>query len=89
MRDRVDDPEFLLQRDLERALQERHPQRFVPNYTMVTVMRITYAVALERSEVQRKILVDAARGRHDLAGIDWDALAQVVHARLPLLEDAR
>ena len=25
MRDRVDDPDFLLQRELERALQERHP----------------------------------------------------------------
>lgn len=89
MRDRVDDPEFLLQRELERALQERHPQRFVPHYTMVTFMRIPYAVALERSEVQREILVEATRGRHDLADIDWNALAQVVHARLPLLEDAR
>jgi kynurenine 3-monooxygenase len=56
---------------------------------MVTFMRIPYAVALERSQVQRKILVDATRGRRDLAGIDWDAMAQVVHARLPVLEDVR
>jgi kynurenine 3-monooxygenase len=52
-------------------------------------MRIPYAVALERSEVQLEILVEATRGRHDLADIDRNALAQVVNARLPLLEDAR
>ncbi|AKC87875.1 FAD-dependent oxidoreductase [Pseudoxanthomonas suwonensis] len=89
MRDRVDDPDFLLQRELERALQERHPQRFVPHYTMVTFMRIPYAVALERSEIQRQILVEATRGRRDLAGIDWPALARVVEERLPVLEEAR
>ena len=89
MRDRVDDPAFLLQRELERELQERHPRRFVPHYTMVTFMRIPYAVALERSEIQRGILATATRGRCDLADVDWEALAQVVHARLPVLEDAR
>ncbi|WP_238389688.1 FAD-dependent oxidoreductase [Pseudoxanthomonas koreensis] len=88
MRDLVDDPDFLLQRELERALQERHPRRFVPHYTMVTFMRIPYAVALERSEIQRGILVLATRGRRDLAGIDWETLAQVVEARLPVLEGA-
>ncbi len=30
MRDRVDDADFLLQRQLEQALQQRHPNRFVP-----------------------------------------------------------
>ncbi len=89
MRDRVDDPEFLLRRELERALQERHPRRFVPHYTMVTFMRIPYAVALERSGIQHRILVEATRGQHDLSGIDWDALAQRVHADLPVLEEAR
>ena len=80
---------FLLQRELELALQQRHPNRFVPHYTMVTFMRTPYAVALERSEIQRTILVEATRGRRDLSGIDWDELAQVVQARLPELEDAR
>jgi kynurenine 3-monooxygenase len=88
MRDLVDDPDFLLRRELERALQERHPRRFVPHYTMVTFMRIPYALALERSEIQRDILVEATRGRRDLDGIDWDALARTVEARLPVLEGA-
>src|SRR3546814_6615467 len=39
MRDLVDDPDFLLQQALERALEARHPGRFVPHYSMVTYMR--------------------------------------------------
>ena len=88
MRDLVDDPGFLLRRELERALQERHPRRFVPHYTLVTFMRVPYAVALERSEIQKEILFEATRGRRDLAGIDWDALARIVEERLPVLEGA-
>jgi kynurenine 3-monooxygenase len=82
MRDLVDDPEFLLQRELEQALQARHPGRFVPHYTMVTFMRIPYSVALERSEVQRGILVEATRGLDSLEGLDWAAADAMVEARL-------
>lgn len=89
MRDRVDDAGFQLQRELELALQQRHPQRFVPHYTMVTFMRVPYAVALWRSQVQRQILTEATRGRASLDGIDWEALARAVRERLPPLEGAR
>ncbi len=88
MRDKVDDPDFLLQRELERKLQERHPGRFVPHYTMVTFMRIPYAVALERSDIQRELLVEATRGLHVLDDIDWAAVDASVRTRLQPLQDA-
>lgn len=88
MRDRVDDADFLLQRELERALQARHPQRFVPHYSMVTFMRIPYATALARSEIQRDILENATRGLDALHGIDWAAVDAMVAARLSPLQDA-
>ena len=88
MRDRVDDPDFLLQRELERALQERHPGRFVPHYTMVTFMLIPYSVALARSDIQREILVAATQGKDSLDAIDWAAVDADVLARLDLLVDA-
>ena len=71
MRERVDDADFLLQRALERALAERHPDRFVPRYAMVTFRRIPYATALERGRIQRDLLIEATRGRDSLEGIDW------------------
>ena len=88
MRDKVDDVDFLLQRQLELALQERHPGRFVPHYTMVTFMRIPYAEALERSDIQRDILVEATRGHDSLDSIDWDAVAAEIRERLAPLESA-
>ncbi|PZU27592.1 MAG: kynurenine 3-monooxygenase, partial [Stenotrophomonas sp.] len=88
MRDRVADPGYLLQRELEQALQARWPTRFVPHYTMVTFLHTPYAVALERTRLQQTILADATAGHDSLDNIDWAALEQVVHDRLPVLEGA-
>ena len=87
MRDKVDDAAYLLQRELELALQARHPERFVPHYAMVSFMRIPYSVALQRSEVQREILVAATAGIASLDQVDWDAADAAVLARLQPLED--
>lgn len=88
MRDRVADPAFLLQRELEQALQARWPTRFVPHYTMVTFLHTPYAVAHARTELQRRILEDATAGHDSLDHIDWAALEHIVHAQLPVLEGA-
>ena len=89
MRARVDDADFLLQRALERQLAERHPDRFVPRYAMVTFRRLPYATAFERGRVQRELLVEATQGRESLDGIDWDWLDAEVARRLPPLPDER
>lgn len=86
MSDRVDDADFLLQRELERRLAERHPGVFVPRYAMVSFRRTPYAVAFERGLVQRALLVEATAGRSDLDGLDWAALDRMVRERLTPLE---
>ncbi|HEY5802993.1 MAG TPA: NAD(P)/FAD-dependent oxidoreductase [Lysobacter sp.] len=82
MRDRVDDDDYLLQRALERALAERHPDRFVPRYAMVTFQRIPYATAFERGRLQRDLLVELTRGHRSLDALDWDSVDAAVRARL-------
>jgi kynurenine 3-monooxygenase len=85
MRDRVDDADYLLQRALERALAERHPDRFVPRYAMVTFRRIPYATAYARGRIQRELLEEATRGRDSLDDIDRARLdAEVVRRLEPL-----
>jgi kynurenine 3-monooxygenase len=85
MRARVDDADFLLQRDLERELAQRHPDRFVPRYGMVTFRRLPYAVAFERGRIQRALLVEATQGRSSLDGVDRAWVDAEVHRRLPPL----
>jgi kynurenine 3-monooxygenase len=86
MSDRVDDADFLLQRQLERLLAERYPGLFVPRYAMVSFMRLPYATAFGRGRIQRALLVEATRGRDSLDGIDMDWLDREVRARLSPLD---
>jgi kynurenine 3-monooxygenase len=87
MRDRVDDADYLLQRELERLLAQRHPERFVPRYAMVSFRRVPYATAFERGRIQRELLVDATRGRTRIEDVDLAAADAAVTTRLPPLAD--
>jgi len=82
MRDRVDDPDFLLQRQLERLLAERHPGLFVPRYSMVSFLRVPYAMAFERGQVQRRILVECTASCSQLDDVDLLAADARVRERL-------
>ncbi|MCZ7171548.1 hypothetical protein NK326_24470, partial [Salmonella enterica] len=72
MRDRVDDPDYLLQRALELKLAERHPDRFMPRYSMVTFRRLPYALAFERGQIQRRLLAELTAGHDSLDTLDWN-----------------
>ena len=88
MRDRVDDDDYLLQRALEQKLAERHPDRFMPRYSMVSFHRLPYAMAFERGKLQRELLVELTRGHDALDTLDWDVVDAMVLARLdPLPKD--
>ncbi len=85
MRDRVDDADYLLMRELDRLLAARHPGRWVPRYWMVTFSRIPYATARERGEIQQRLLREIVSGNNSLASINLDqADAKVVKALEPL-----
>lgn len=85
MRDRVDDNDYLLQRALELELADRHPDRFIPRYSMVSFMRVPYATAFERGRVQRELLVEATRGHASIDNIDLAWLDREIERRLPPL----
>jgi kynurenine 3-monooxygenase len=85
MRDRVDDPDYLLQRALELKLAERHPDRFMPRYSMVTFRRLPYALAFERGQIQRRLLAELTAGHDSLDTLDWNAVDAAVRGALPPL----
>jgi kynurenine 3-monooxygenase len=86
MRDRVDNADFLLQRQLERVLAERHPRVFVSRYSMVSFLRVPYATARARGRLQREILVEATRGCDTLAEVSLARADALVRKRLSPLE---
>lgn len=57
MRDKVADPEFLLQKKIEAAFSKKHPDKWTPAYSMVTFSpEIRYSEALSRGHKQEAIM---------------------------------
>jgi len=88
MRERVADPHFRLQQALALELERRHPQRFIPRYSMVMFHHeIPYRTAQERGRVQARLLAELTSGAQSLADIDYARAARLVEAALPALGD--
>ena len=85
MRDKVDDPEFLLQRQLERELAQRHPDYFVPRYSMVTFSRLPYDTAFQRGKIQKHILQTITENCTSLEAVNWERADGLVHQHLTSL----
>ncbi len=56
MRDSVADPKFLLRKTIEKALNAKHPEKWVPLYSMVTFSELRYSEALARGKEQDRIM---------------------------------
>ncbi len=56
MRDRVADPQFLLQKKIEAKLSEIYPDKWLPLYSQVTFSDIPYAEALAHGKLQEAIM---------------------------------
>jgi len=82
MRDSVADPAFLLRRELGRVLAERHPDRFVPRYSMVTFTRMPYAQAFARGAAQDRLLRDLTQHAQRIGDVDLAAADAKVRTQL-------
>lgn len=57
MRDKTADPKFLLQKKIEAKFSEKHPQKWIPLYSMVTYSpHIRYSEALSNGNKQQAIM---------------------------------
>ncbi len=82
MRDLVDDADFLLKKQVERALAERLPGRFIPRYSLVSFTTTPYAEARSRGAAQWAIVDAITAGATTLAEVDLDRGVALARARL-------
>jgi kynurenine 3-monooxygenase len=85
MRDLVADKRFLLKKKIESELYKKHPETFIPKYTMVTFLRIPYSVALKRGKIQNEILDELTEGVSDFDNIDFEKGDKLVKEKLDKL----
>lgn len=56
MRDKTADPDFLLQKKIERNFSDLYPEKWIPLYSQVTFSHIPYSEALKNGEKQDAIM---------------------------------
>ena len=56
MRDKVADDKFLLQKKIEKKLNELYPEKWVPLYSMVTFSDYRYSEAIAKGDKQQVIM---------------------------------
>ncbi|MDZ7848635.1 MAG: NAD(P)/FAD-dependent oxidoreductase [Owenweeksia sp.] len=61
MRDLTGQPEFLLRKKIEARFASRHPDKWIPLYSMVTFSHIRYSKALAEGERQDAIMEEVMR----------------------------
>ncbi|MGH8610062.1 MAG: kynurenine 3-monooxygenase, partial [Gammaproteobacteria bacterium] len=67
------------------VLQQRHPERFIPRYSMVMFHRIPYAIAQERGKVQEAILNDLVADWEDVEHVDLRLADRLIEDKLTTL----
>jgi kynurenine 3-monooxygenase len=89
MRERVVEPRFRLEQSLALELERRFPARFIPRYSMVMFHHeIPYRIALERGEVQRRLIEELTRTASRLEEVDFSRAELEIERRLPPLTEA-
>lgn len=87
MRSHVMDPGYLLRRRVAFALERRHPERFIPRYSLVMFHRVPYAEALARGRTQTEILERLTTDVRSVDQVDWSQADRLIDARLPPLSE--
>jgi kynurenine 3-monooxygenase len=83
MRATVRDPLFQLHKEIGFRLEELHPDRFIPRYSMVMFHTLPYAEAKRRGAVQKGILSElTAGGAREVTAVDLDLAARLIDERL-------
>jgi kynurenine 3-monooxygenase len=82
MRSTVREPKFQLKKDLSFRLEERHPSRFIPRYSMVMFHTIPYAEAKRRGAIQEGILDELTSGAASLDQVDLARADRLIAERL-------
>jgi kynurenine 3-monooxygenase len=82
MRDRVADPHFLLQKQIEQELARRFPEHYTPQYSLVTFRRLPYAQAREQTRIHERILQQLSANINHLEQVDWQQAERLMQREL-------
>lgn len=83
MRDRVDDEDWKFRKKIEHMLERKFPGKYISRYEMVSFTRRPYAEAMERGEINDKILRKLAEGITSVEEVDLKLAEELMSQLLP------
>lgn len=88
MRDKVADPRFLLEKQIEKRLLNAFPGEFLSRYTLVSFSLAPYRFAARVGEIAGEIIRELAEGATRAEDINLDRAGQLIRDRLvPYVKD--
>jgi kynurenine 3-monooxygenase len=82
MRDKVSDPRFLLEKQVERILQREFPEKYISRYSLVTFSRTPYRNALAAGIVHAEILGKLCQGIDRAEQLDLAMAGDLINEHL-------
>jgi kynurenine 3-monooxygenase len=82
MRDKVGQKRFLLEKEIEKLLMTKFPDRYVSKYSMVTFSRTPYRHALAAGKVQDEILRELSEGLNSIEHLNLEKAETLIRAKL-------
>jgi kynurenine 3-monooxygenase len=83
MRSTVREPRFQLKKEVAFRLEERHPRRFVPRYSLVMFHRVPYAEAQRVGAIEDEILEELTRDAGNRDDVDFRQADRLIAERMP------
>lgn len=82
MRSAVRDPKFQLKKELAWRLEDRHPEIFIPRYSMVMFHRTPYIEAKRRGRIQNEILESLTADVQSVDEVDYAYADELIKEKL-------
>ncbi|MCC6817347.1 MAG: FAD-dependent monooxygenase [Bacteroidia bacterium] len=82
MRDKVNDPDFILQQKVEKRIHELYPDQYLPLYSMVSFSDIEYHTALEQGKKQDADMRDFIEKHQITPEMTEIAIDEIIHKAL-------
>ncbi|MEM9412545.1 MAG: NAD(P)/FAD-dependent oxidoreductase [Planctomycetota bacterium] len=82
MQKSVIDPKFHLKKELGFELEKRHPETFIPRYSLVMFHNIPYAEAQRKGLIQQEILDELVANADEVANVDFELADSLIAKKL-------
>jgi kynurenine 3-monooxygenase len=82
MSEKVGDPNFLIQKQVEKMIAHKYPQYYLPRYSMITHTTIPYSICQKVGVIQDEILSEVCQGLNSAEDVNLEKAQDLIFNKL-------